>query len=562
MNRTTEIYLPTPVSSQNTPNPLTVEGSSLVILGANGSGKTRLGTWLELESTLKKKVHRIAAQKSLSVPKFISTSSSEHALDSLKYGIDVPTIIHMIDNNQYSSLQLEHNKKNTRWQNNPYTGLLDDFRYLLNALFSDSYEVNSKYVEDSKNSNSRIDPPETKLMKAKRIWEKVMPHREIDISSTNLKTQIPNSPNSYEAGAMSDGERAAFYLIGQCIVASEESIIVIDEPELHIHRSIQGPLFDAIELERPDCLFVYITHDLDFAASRIGATRVWLKGYDGNNWEWELVPEQEGVPEQLLLNVIGSRKKILLVEGDRSSLDYAIYSSIYPDRTIYPIGGCANVLAAVRTLRSLETIHHLDPLGLIDRDYRENEEIESLSKKGVKVLRLHELEQLFLLEPIITEVAFSLGRDDAEIVIEAIRSKVFECAKKDVKVAAAKLAANRIRKRLASFETKDIKDDGSLNQRFALFIEGVSSQEFYNQAEEDIQDALNNENYSALLQLYPNKGLPCEVGVMIGLPGKNYIEHVKRLIKSPLGGNLIKAIRSELPDLDMRREIETPILIR
>ena len=42
--------------------------NSFLLIGANGSGKTRLGTWIEMESTQKDKVHRISAQKSLAMP--------------------------------------------------------------------------------------------------------------------------------------------------------------------------------------------------------------------------------------------------------------------------------------------------------------------------------------------------------------------------------------------------------------------------------------------------------------------------------------------------------------
>ena len=33
---------------------------------------------------------------------------------------------------------------------------------------------------------------------------------------------------------MSDGERAIFYLIGQTLAASSDSVLIIDEPELHL----------------------------------------------------------------------------------------------------------------------------------------------------------------------------------------------------------------------------------------------------------------------------------------------------------------------------------------
>jgi len=46
-----------------------------VIIGANGSGKTRFGVWIEFSSRARDLVHRIAAQKSLSIPDYFSTSS-------------------------------------------------------------------------------------------------------------------------------------------------------------------------------------------------------------------------------------------------------------------------------------------------------------------------------------------------------------------------------------------------------------------------------------------------------------------------------------------------------
>jgi ABC-type glutathione transport system ATPase component len=66
---------------------------------------------------------------------------------------------------------------------------------------------------------------------------------------------------------MSDGERAAFYLIGQTLMAPENSLIIFDEPELHIHRSIMSTLWDELEALRTDCAFVVISHDLEFIAS-------------------------------------------------------------------------------------------------------------------------------------------------------------------------------------------------------------------------------------------------------------------------------------------------------
>ena len=87
--------------------------------------------------------------------------------------------------------------------------------------------------------------------------------------NAQVETEAEKKPNEpYNAAEMSDGERVIFYLIGECLAAPDDAVIVIDEPEMHLHKSIQSDLWDAIEAERPDCLFVYLTHDVDFAASR------------------------------------------------------------------------------------------------------------------------------------------------------------------------------------------------------------------------------------------------------------------------------------------------------
>ena len=60
--------------------------TGLVIVGANGSGKTRLGSWIELESNIPNDVHRISAQRSLVMPETSSTMDYDKAENQLRYG--------------------------------------------------------------------------------------------------------------------------------------------------------------------------------------------------------------------------------------------------------------------------------------------------------------------------------------------------------------------------------------------------------------------------------------------------------------------------------------------
>ncbi len=61
----------------------------IVCIGANGSGKSRLGEWLDTsypDTAILGRVFRISAQKSLRFPKYLSTSSEEAAREALLYG--------------------------------------------------------------------------------------------------------------------------------------------------------------------------------------------------------------------------------------------------------------------------------------------------------------------------------------------------------------------------------------------------------------------------------------------------------------------------------------------
>ena len=150
-------------------------------------------------------------------------------------------------------------------------------------------------------------------------------------------------------------------------------------------------------------------HDLDFATSRIGATKVWLKEFtDRSQWEWELVPETDDLPEDVLLTVLGSRKPIMFVEGEKGGLDHTLLSCIYRDWTIVPRGGCEHVIGATKAFSSLRGHHNLTCCGIIDRDYRTENDITELKKNNVHTLTTHEIENMLLEKGVLRAVASTL----------------------------------------------------------------------------------------------------------------------------------------------------------
>ena len=90
------------------------ENNSVIIIGANGSGKSKLGAWIEQQNL--EKVHRIGAQRKLNFNENIQLKSYEEAENLVFYGNSTPS------------------NKGHRWEwGKLTTKLIDDFEYVLAA---------------------------------------------------------------------------------------------------------------------------------------------------------------------------------------------------------------------------------------------------------------------------------------------------------------------------------------------------------------------------------------------------------------------------------------------
>lgn len=170
----------------------TIETSqSVLLVGANGSGKTRLGTWIEITSSQRELVHRISAQKSLTMPDSITPQSIEQAEKSLLFG----------------NPDWNYQHKVHKWAQKPATHFLSDYEKLMVYLFSDETEENAKFKIACKASHDRVEPPTTKIDRVKDVWEKILPHRELVVGGLRIQTRVKGEEDKiYNSSEMSDGE--------------------------------------------------------------------------------------------------------------------------------------------------------------------------------------------------------------------------------------------------------------------------------------------------------------------------------------------------------------------
>lgn len=501
---------------------------NLLFVGANGSGKTRLGAWLDINSPDQVRVFRISAQKSLAMPDTTTPMSIDIAEQDLVFGYTAAA-----------------NNKAHRWQSKPATFSLNDFSKLMVFLFSDETEENAKFKVAQRQATGKLESPMTRMDKVKQTWERILPHRELVIGGLRIQTQVRGDASKiYNSSEMSDGERVIFYLIGQCLAAPKDGTIVIDEPELHLHKSVQAPLWAEIEKLRPDCLFVYLTHDVDFAVAQEGAQRVWLKSFDGVSWDWELIEDNNDLPDDLLIEVLGSRKPVVFVEGVNGSHDVSLYREILNGFLVIPRGSCDQVIQAVRALRSNNQLHHLQVYGLIDRDRRTAPEIAALQNDNIYTLDVAEVESLFCTQEVLALVSARLARNVTADFDQAV-TQVFKQLNTELDTQVSLRVIAEVKFMLNCFDAS-ARGLSDLSSALQQLTQGINIPALYAQFDGEFQTAIDATDYRGLLRLYNRKSLPNQIGNALGLRAGELVDLVVRLARTDARSAVVSAIKPYL----------------
>lgn len=508
--------------------------SSIVLIGANGAGKTRMSVWID-ENNSEINIHRISAQKSLNMPQKVSPTEMQTAEEEFLYGTT---------NNDKNWLR-QYGKKRSRWGNAPETYLLNDYQKLMQYLMTENYEKSIEYREKHKDGNSEFDNI-TRLEKIKEIWEDVILHRKMKICAGKIEITNWDEEHYYNGSEMSDGERAIFYFIGEVLCAKENSLIIIDEPENHLHKSILIRLWDAIEASRTDCVFLYITHNLDFASSRINSQIIWVKEFlTENNWNYELVNDINA-SDSLKLEIMGNRQKVLLVEGTPSkSIDRKLYSKVYSEYNILPMESCNAVIQTTKAYNRTYNLHYAEVKGIVDRDRRSNEEILRLKEKNIFVPEVSEIENLFLLTDVIRIVAEKQDKQEIDQIILEVQEKTFEFLQNKIEEQALLFTKQRNQ----NYIIQKINESASTIEEYKLnlneLISSADIQSIYDQEIERMNKIVADRDYFGALKVINNKGLLpyTQLPNKFGWKKDYYIDYVLLLLgKEDEVGNRLKQI--------------------
>ena len=514
-----DIKLPNKSNSQ--PADVLHDVRQLTLIGANGSGKSRFCS--KLMEQCGDNVFRISALRAI----FPSTNKNPRK----------GSISAMFDTLNENTLEVKSYAV-TEFDKLFYVMMNEEFRDMMN------YKAHLLMGE-------QLDFPKTKLDVTVKAWQEVFPKNKVLRENGKLLFTTEGQDDRYSSLRLSDGEKAVLYYIGAVQYAMPEALIVVDDPESFIHPSIMVTLWNEIEGLRPDCTFIYNTHDVNFATSRSDNTCVWVKSFDpaGMTWDYEVMDTSRQLSEALYYDLLGSRRPVLFIEGDDThSIDSRLYPLIFPNCTVKPLGSCNKVIESVRSFNDLKSFHHLDSMGIVDRDRRDDVEVEYLRKKKILVPNVAEIENLLMLEGVVKAVARQRHRNPDD-VFNSVRRSVIKMFAAELKQQALMHVRHRVKHEVEVRIDRKFRNINALEEHMIDLVNEIDPRSTYEDLCREFHRYVSENDYAQILRVYNQKMIlgDSNVAALCGLSKKDdYIKQVLHILKS--GGREANAIRKAVRD--------------
>ena len=510
--------------------PLTITlspDSALVIIGANGSGKTRFTD--SVVRSLGDKAYRMSALDAL----YTRHSEIVELPESFRRNI-APSIV----------AQAERTKA-------PFTAL----ELLLLQLMNDEM-VNLIAYKIARAGGERKELSPTRLDRVIALWQEVFPGNKVLIDSGKILFSRNVDQESYSAVRLSDGERAVLFYAAAVLYAPRNGVIFVDNPEMFLHPTLMSSLWNRLQAERADCSFCYTTHDTEFAASRNGAPAIWVRDCDPSIEAWELY-----------MTLAGARKPVLFIEGDsQRSIDAKLYPLIFPDYTVRSLGSCNKVIESTRTFNDLASFHKLDSFGIVDRDRRDDVEVKYLRAKRIMVPEVAEIENILLIENIVRTMA-QVNGCDPDRVFSKVRKTILSLFRADLNQQALLHTRHRVKRTMEYRVDARVDSIDTLQQHLSDLLVEIDAQATFVEFCRTFSQYEAAGDYNSILRVFNQKSMltSSNVAQLCGYKNKDaYIAGIINVLRheSPAADAIRKAVRDILGADTIEAESEHPKPVR
>lgn len=393
----------------------------------------------------------------------------------------------------------------------------------------------------------------TKLDRVLDLWREIFPENDILRHNGSLEFASAADGETRSQNRLSTGEKLVLYYFGAALYAPADAVIPVDSPELFLHPSTIRTVWDRVEALRPDCTFIYTTHDLDFASTRSSAATVWVRGCsaEANVFDYDLLPRDSQLSEEMYLAILGARRPVLFIEGDATrSIDAKLYPLIFPEYTVKALGSCDRVIESTRVFNSLGAFHHLDSIGIVDRDRRSPQEVNYLRNKKIMVPEVAEIENMLMVEEVVRAVASAHGRDENKVFTK-VKAAVMNLFKADSKSQALQHTRHYVKRTIEHRIDGRFATISKLEEHMMDLVYEINPRAIYEQFCRDFHGYIRDDDYRAVLRVYNQKSMLSQsnVGALTGSGDhRGYIAAILNILKSPspAAERIRRAIRAQI----------------
>ena len=427
-------------------------------------------------------------------------------------------------------------RKAVKQQGYMRTDAVSELDKILYMLFADELDSLLKMKEEVSKEGRKFKIKPSKLDIIRRHWERIFPGNRIVTRNGRLMFATKAGDDLISPSTLSQGEKAVLYYLGAAMYAMPEAVIFVDSPTLFVHPSILGNLWNSIEELRNDCTFVYNSVDEDFISTRTHNACVWVKSFDSERhaWDYDIIGS-ESLSEDIRVEFAGTRRSVLFIEGDeRHSIDVRLYSLVFTEMTVRPVGSCNKVIETTRAFNSQTSINHLKSYGIVDRDRRSEQEVAYLRAKKIMVPDVAEIENIFLLPGVIKLMARRRGRDDAKIM-RIVKREVTRMFKRHAEEQALQHVRHKVKRDVECKIDARFSCITALEAHLRGLINKLEPRKHYNRVREQFAVLVRDNDYEGILQVFNHKPMLPESGVhqLLGYRTKeDYISGVLDVLKS------------------------------
>ncbi len=257
----------------------------------------------------------------------------------------------------------------------------------------------------------------------------------------SLKVRLPTG-DVLPFQDLSSGEKEVFFILSFFLRNDvSDSIIIIDEPELHLHPELARKLLHSMRTIKPQNQIWCATHSAELI-DEAGRERTFYLRASVDRSQAECIPAtEEGSEVQVLRDLfgyagyVGISRKVVFSEGRDSSADRRTFANILPGLSreikIIPVGSWESLYRVNRAILALlESAFARCEFFLVrDRDYLSQEAIAKHVSKApgrLFVLSRYHIENFLLDDTVISTVLRDVYQ--IELTPEQIREEMFTIA--------------------------------------------------------------------------------------------------------------------------------------